>query len=84
MLNATLAPPAVRVLPAASFAVSMTVTLLPDATVLAPPTIESTDVAVDIAPGLTVMAVVEETLVAPIFAPKVVDVPEILPVRIAV
>ena len=61
----------------------MTVTLLPEATVLAPPTIESTDVAVDIAPGLTVIAVVEVTLVAPICAPKVVDVPEVSPVRTA-
>ena len=83
-LKSMLAPPVVRKLPAASFAVSLTVTLLPDATELDPPTIDSTDVAVEIAPGFTVMPVVDETLVPAIVAPRVVSDPETLPVKVAV
>ena len=58
-------------------------TLLPDPTEVTPLTIDTTEVAGEIAPVNTVRLVVELTGVAPIKAPRVAAVPATLPVRVA-
>jgi len=82
-VNTTVAPPVDRLFPAASFACSVTVSALPDATVaLATLTI---DPAAEIAPTVTwTVGKVVVTAVPPTVAPIVVAVPATAPVKVAV
>jgi hypothetical protein len=83
-VKTTADPPEVRLLPAASFACSVSVTALPPSTVPPPDTL-TTELAVEAGPGVTVTvgsAVV--TGVPPIVASIVVAVPAATPVKAAV
>lgn len=80
--NKTVKPLDVKLLPAASFAVSVIVTLDPEAT-LFPETL-TRDVATETPPGLTVtVGNVDVTEFPPIVALMVVAVPEVTPVNTA-
>jgi hypothetical protein len=82
-VNTTVSPPAVRLFPAASFACSVSVTSLPDATV--PLDLPTTEWAVDTGPGVTcTVGSVVVTAVPPIVAPIVRAVPATIPVKLAV
>lgn len=81
-LNTTVAPPVVRLFPAASRACKVRVTVLPDCTVAEET--ETMDVAELIAPGVTVMVgMVVVTGVPPMVAAMVVAVPATRPVKVA-
>ena len=81
--NATVAPPVVRVLPAASFAWSVSATALPETTV--PLETDTSDWLVEIAPTVTVtVGSALVTAVPPIVAPIVAAVPAVTPVNVAV
>ena len=82
-VKTTVAPPAVRLFPAASLAWSVSVTLLPEATV--PLETLTVDVATDAGPGVTVtVGRVDVTAEPPMVAPTVVAVPATTPVNVAV
>ena len=82
-VKTTVAPPVVRLFPAASFAWSVSVTAPPDWTV--PAETLTTDWLVEIPPGITVtVGSVLVTAVPPIVAPMVVAVPAVTPVNVAV
>lgn len=79
-MNAIVAPPVVRELPAASLPVSVRVTLLPLET--EPDDTETTDVDAEIAPGVTVtVGIAVVTFAPPIVAWIVVAVPARRPVK---
>ena len=79
----TVAPPAVRLLPAASFAWSVRVTAAPEATV--PLETLTVDVVVETEPGVTATAgSAVVTAVPPMVAPIVVAVPAVPAVNVAV
>jgi hypothetical protein len=81
--NPTVSPPAGRLLPAASLARNVTVTELPEATVLFDTVTD--EVEVETEPGVTVMVgAVDVTAAALIVAPMVVAVPAVTPVKLAV
>jgi hypothetical protein len=81
-VNTTVEPPVARLLPNASFACSVSVTALPDATV--PLATLTTDPAVEIAPTVTwTVGSVVVTADPPIVAPIVVAVPAVNPVKVA-
>ncbi len=82
-MNTTLAPPSVKLLPAASRACKVSVTALPDATVGADTV--TTELAAEIGPGVTAsVGSVEVTTTPSMVAPIVVAVPAITPVKLAV
>lgn len=79
----TARPPAVSVLPAASFVVKVRVSLDPEVNV--PLDTLTKDCASETAPGVTVtVGKVEVTVDPPIEAEIVVAVPEVVPVKVAV
>jgi len=79
----TVKPPVVRLLPAASLAVRVTVAVVPEA-MLAGAT-ETSDCERLAAPGVTVMVGnVEVTALPPIVAVMVVALPAVVPVKVAV
>jgi hypothetical protein len=81
----TVAPPAVRLFPAASFPCSVSVLVLPDATVPLDTLTTDPVAAVEIAPGVTVtVGSVDVTAAALMVAWIVVAVPARTPVKIAV
>ena len=81
--SATVAPPELSALPAASFVVTVTVTLLPEVTV--PEETVMSDVVADAPPGVTVMVGIEVVMVAAAIVPEnVFDVPASVPVKVAV
>jgi hypothetical protein len=81
----TVAPPALRLLPAASLACSVSVTALPDATVPLDTLTTDPVAAVEIAPTVTVtVGSVVVTATPPIVAPTVLGVPARTPVKLAV
>ena len=79
--NTTVAPPPLRLLPAASFAWRVRVTAAPDATV--PLDADTTDVVAEIAPAVTVIVAVDVADVPFTVAPIVVAVPASTGVKIA-
>ena len=83
-VKTTVEPLVVRLLPAASRACSVRV--VPPPEVMLPLPTVTVDVAVDTAPGVTVIvgSGVDVTAVPPIVAPMVVAVPAIRPVNVAV
>jgi len=79
----TVKPPVVRLLPAASLAVRVTVVLLP-ATMLAAPT-ETIDCDTLAAPGVTVIVgAVDVTALLPMVAVMVLAEPAVAPVKVTV
>ena len=80
-VNTTVAPPVVMLLPAASFAVSVSVIRLPEFTEAAALT---TEVAAEMAPGVTLTVVVFVAVTVLTVAPMVVAVPDVTPVNDAV
>jgi hypothetical protein len=82
-VNTTVEPPVAKLLPAASFPCSVSVTALPDATV--PADRLTTDWLVEIAAGVTwTVGSVLVTAVPPIVAPMVFALPATIPVKGAV
>ncbi len=82
-VNATVAPPVVRLFPAASLACSVSVTALPEATV--PDETLTVDLLVEAFPAVTVtVGSVLVTAAALIVAPMVVAEPAVTPVKLAV
>lgn len=82
-LNTTASPPVVRVLPAPSLAVKVSVTLLPEATELDERVI--VDWATEIVPGVTLAVGFVVVIGAPpMVAPMLVAVPARTPVSVAV
>jgi hypothetical protein len=83
--NDTPSPPVVMVLPAASLACKVTVSVAPETSVLAFPATVTTDVAVVARPGDTVMVGnADVTLTVLIVAAIVSAVPTVTPVKVAV
>ena len=81
-VNATVSPPLVRLLPAASLARRLNVALPPEM-MLGADTV-TTDVLVETAPGVTAMVGrVEVTALPLIVAPTAVGVPAVTPVNVA-
>jgi hypothetical protein len=81
--NTTVEPPVAKLLPAASFACSVSVTALPETTV--PADTLTTDWVVEIAAGVTwTVGSVVVTATPPIVAPIVRAVPAAIPVKLAV
>src|ERR1041384_3558803 len=83
VLNTTAAPPVVRLLPAASLACRVSVTVPPD--MIVPLDTDTTEVVAEAAPAVTVICGrTVLTGVALIVAPIVVGVPDRIPVNVAV
>jgi hypothetical protein len=82
-VNTTVDPPVLRLLPAASFACSVSVTALPDATVPLDTLTTDPVAAVEIAPTVTwTVGSVLVTATPPIVAPMVFAVPAVNPVKV--
>ena len=81
-VNTTVDPLVVRLLPAASFACSVSVTTFPDATL--PAETVTSDCKVEMGPGVTVIVgSVDVTVMPPIVAPIVVALPLTTPLNVA-
>ena len=82
-VNPTVSPPVGRLFPAASFACSVSVTAVPEATV--PLETVTSDVATEAGPAITmIVGSVEVTGLPLIVAPMVVAPPATTPVKVAV